>query len=845
MNQLTNPDLISDEPIVSKSAAFASIANLMFKSRKINNPNDVIKGLEKREAEITTGLGEGIAIPHGNIFGLKEPQIVILRPEIPVEWNALDQKPVDLVISILVPFEGAREDHFEILTNLSSQLGNKEIIEKIKTASKEELATLINDIANKKFVVNEELNIILNENEPRLKVVGVTACSVGVAHTFIAATALEKAGAKRGWDIHIEKQGQMTKDALTAKQIAEADYVIFAISMGIEDPERFDGKMVYSCDVAEPITKADKSLDDMLEKAKIQSSDLKGNGNSSVITKEGRTKKTLSTGPMRHLLMGISYMIPFIAMAGITLGFTIAFGFGPIYQFLGVDINEDQYAQLGQIVLTEDGFWLQGGVAITETVPELILGIMGESANASQRAQGQAIVIDIVGSTWYVDGYSNDVVTNVTENLALYWVAFDYFKEIGIPVSDGESISLVVMGGYSTLAPKNNMANAFNLLAGQAFTLYIPILGGYIAYSIAGRKAIAPAMILSLTMNMTPVLASDASLLYVLTESAKGVAAADGGASVFFNWASTPMGFGNFDHPTALGFLGAVAVGYSVGYGTNFFTKYTTDRFHHQAIQTIVPLLIIPLVMTIIPYLFFAFFGYLPIYWFGVGMGALVTLLIANDLLFIAGMILGAMICFDLGGPVNKIAMAIGVAFIATHPEINGIVCVATPIPPMVLLVSLAFCKFTPLKMDEDDKAAAGTAGLMGFFGITEGSIPFAAKEPRKWMPAFMIAGAIGGGIMAPLHVGNNVAMWGGPIIYIAGGYGNAADVANYGFMATNYTYALLYFVPLVIAAFSGFAVASGLQFVYDKLDAKKARQEASEGRQDLTQDLALKLQVA
>lgn len=93
---------------------------------------------------------------------------------------------------------------------------------------------------------------------------------------------------------------------------------------------------------------------------------------------------------------------------------------------------------------------------------------------------------------------------------------------------------------------------------------------------------------------------------------------------------------------------------------------------------------------------------------------------------------MGAMVCFDLGGPVNKVAMTIGVLMMSTHPEVNGINALAVSIPPTVLFFSLIGHRFTPLQMDEGDKTSAVSASIMGFFGITEGSIPFAAKDPKK-----------------------------------------------------------------------------------------------------------------
>ena len=123
---------------------------------------------------------------------------------------------------------------------------------------------------------------------------------------------------------------------------------------------------------------------------------------------------------------------------------------------------------------------------------------------------------------------------------------------------------------------------------------------------------------------------------------------------------------------------------------------------------------------------------------------------------------MGIMICFDLGGPVNKMAMVIGVGYLATNnyfPLLNGVCAVCVSIPPLVLFLACYLGKYLGFRMNEEDKAMATTAGIMGFFGITEGSIPFAAKDPKRYMPAFMFAGFIAGMLAIATGVGNNVAM--------------------------------------------------------------------------------------
>lgn len=675
--KIADINLILDvDSIENKDEAFKIISELLVKNNYLKNPRKVIEGLNSREKQFSTGLSDGIAIPHASLKELKESKIVIIRLKKGINWNSLDGKDVNLIISILVPQEQS-ESHFEILTNLSSNLIDQNVIKNINELNPSKLEKYINELVSK---TNEEDNLEIKEN---INVVGVTTCVTGVAHTFMAAKALEQEGAKRGWNVRIEKQGQMTKDSLTKEEIDKADYVIIAKSKSIDGDNRFAGKLVYETEVAEPITKASKVFDDMLEKAKLR----EVNSSSSTSVKEVKEKKP---SVISHLMTGISFMIPYIAMAGIVLGLTTAFG----YSF-----NADT-------------------------------GVFG---------------------------------------------------------------------------PKNDFANALNVLASQAFLLYIPILGMFIGNSIAGRKAMAPSAILALVLNQG------------IDTSATSPQFAP-----FFNWETMSWSFEGIS--PALGFLGAIAAGYIVGYGIKYFTKYT-DKVESQVFQTILPLLIIPILFTVVPWIFMAFFGYLPLFYLAFGLNKFVIMLANNSLLWLAGGLMGAMICFDLGGPVNKIAMTIGVAMLANHDEtsvLNGVAAVAVSIPAVVLFFSWIFNRMTSIKLDEEDKTAAASASLMGFFGITEGAIPFAAKNAKLWMPSFMVAGFIGGSIASFTGVVDNVAMWGGPIIYIAGGFGSTftnipgADISIIT-QTSNWTWTLLYFIPLIVGGFSGFVVANVLSVVYQK----------------------------
>lgn len=672
---ITNSKLVFKvNEIKTKNQLLEIISEKLFEEGFSNSKKQVLDGLKAREKSSSTGLSDGIAIPHVCSPAITEAKVIVMRLKEKVNWKSLDGKPVDMIIAIAVP-ENGRNDHFEILTQISTNLADPKFIQEFKKGSNKSIVEILNNIKIKKI----ETKVIKNA---KINIVGVTTCVTGVAHTFMAAQALEDEGKARGWNVKIERQGQMTKNILKDEDIKNADYVIIGQSKLIDGQERFNGKKVYIVEVAEPITKSKKIFDEIEEKAILQ----QGFGSSSTTSTGNSAPKQ---GIMSHMMAGISYMIPYIAMAGITLGLTTAFGF--------------------------------------------------------------------------------DFVTN--DN------------------------------GQLVFAPASDIAQAFKNLADAAFTLYIPILAMFIANSIAGRKAMAPAAILGLMLNtgIDPTLMTDSGNVQMQF-------------APFWNWSN--MSF-QFDSSPALGFLGAIASGYMVGFGIKWFTHHT-DKVEIQVFQTVLPLLIIPLLFTIVPWLFMAFIGYLPLFYLASGLNSLVQLLINNNLFWIAGGIMGAMICFDLGGPVNKMAMTIGVLMMSEHPEVNGICAVAVSIPASVLFFSLITQKLSPLKMDEDDKTAAASASVMGFFGITEGSIPFAAKEPKKWMPSFIFAGIVGGILMSFTGITDNVAMWGGPIIYIAGGLGSTNNDSS---AMSEWVLTLWYFVPLIVAGLVGAILANILEIVYGRLE--------------------------
>lgn len=311
------------------------------------------------------------------------------------------------------------------------------------------------------------------------------------------------------------------------------------------------------------------------------------------------------------------------------------------------------------------------------------------------------------------------------------------------------------------------------------FTIMIPILGGFIASAIAGRAALAPGMIISFVIGN-----QDGQL---------------------FNWEK--LEFGHFDESAKLGFLGAIAAGFLVGYLVKLWRATLSPRMP-KMLKPVEPIIFIPMVMVIVGWAFFAFAGYLPLYYISWGLNKGVTYLIDNNLFVLAAIILGAMVAFDMGGPVNKIAFLIGGGFISQgKPEVMGAVAAAIAVPPLGTGLGVLFGKYVFKKsdrFDDQDRGNAISAIFMSMVGITEGAIPFAVKYPKQVIIANVLGGAIGAGLAAVFSITDN-AQHGGAIVYILGAVGKDG--------LTNYLWGLFFLASIAIG---GLATAFTMNLMFD-----------------------------
>ena len=400
----------------------------------------------------------------------------------------------------------------------------------------------------------------------QMRVVAVTACPTGVAHTFMAAEAIEAEAKKRGWWVKVETRGSVgAGNEITPEEVAAADLVIVAADIEV-DLNKFSGKPMYRTSTGLALKKTAQELD----KALVESETFTAMKSTSSTS----SKKKESAGAYRHLLTGVSYMLPMVVAGGLCIALSFVFGI--------------------------EAFKQQGTLAA----------------------------------------------------------------------------ALMQIGG------------------GSAFALMVPVLAGYIAFSIADRPGLTPGLI-------------------------GGMLAVSTGA----------------------GFLGGIIAGFLAGY----VAKAISSKLHlPQSMEALKPILIIPLVASLIT-------GLAMIYIVGKPVAAIMEGLThwlqamgtANAV--ILGAILGAMMCTDMGGPVNKAAYAFGVALLSTQTYAPmAAIMAAGMVPPLAMGIATMVAR---KKFDKGQQEGGKAALVLGLCFISEGAIPFAARDPMRVIPCCIVGGAVTGAI--------------------------------------------------------------------------------------------------
>ncbi len=382
----------------SKSEALDQIVDLMVKSEKINDKEAYRKQVYAREEESTTGIGEGIAIPHGKCDAVTKPGLAAMVVKDGVEFDSLDGEPVTLMFLIAAP---NTEDniHLDVLSKLSVLLMNEEFTESLRNAtSVEEFMSIINEADEKEASIDERLagegSEVVEEAKGKVKILAVTSCPTGIAHTYMAAEGIEKAAKAKDCAVKVETRGSGgAKNVLTAKEIEEADGIIVAADAQVP-MDRFDGKKVVICQVSDGISKAGELVD------RVISGDVPvyhaANGGAA---QESKSSKSGGVGHQIYtqLMNGVSHMLPFVVGGGILIA--LAF----LIDGLCVDMNAlapADRANFGTITPVAAQLKTIGGIAFGLMLP-VLAGYIGEAIG-----DRPALAVGFVGGLMAYNGKS-------------------------------------------------------------------------------------------------------------------------------------------------------------------------------------------------------------------------------------------------------------------------------------------------------------------------------------------------------------------------------------------------------------------------------------------------------
>lgn len=667
-------DLLDDKSIRlnaevhSKKEALDTLVDLMDASGKLNDIETYRKGVYAREKEGSTGIGEGIAIPHCKSAAVNQAGLAAMVAPKGVEFDSLDGEPANLFFLIAAP-DTADNVHLDVLSHLSVLLMDPDFTGKLREAETvEEFKKVIEMAENESEEEKEQTEV--DANVPY--VLAVTGCPTGIAHTYMAAEALERKAEELGYQIKVETRGSSgAKNVLTAEEIAKADGIIVAADTKVP-MERFDGKPVIITKVADGINKPEELIRKIVDKqAPVYESE-----EAQEMVSENTEKKGIGHAVYQHLMSGVSHMLPFVIGGGIMMA--IAF-----------------------LIDTLCGYGSTGGANFGSCTPLSAL-----------------------------------------------------FKYIG----------------------------------GLAMGLMVPVLSGYIAYSIADRPGLAVGFTGGLlAANGNAILGS-----YVFADKVGDL----GGFSKFVaQFAFVGENGGN----TVSGFLGGIVAGFLAGFIVLGLKKLCEKL--PDSLDGIKPTLIYPLVgIFIIGVLMCMIFNPL-IGLINTGLSNMLKGISDAGMITVLGLILGAMMAIDMGGPINKAAYVFGSGMLATASQMMdqgaqasdpavqacymamAAIMVGGMVPPVGIAIA---CKLFPKKFTQAERGSALSNIVMGCSFITEGAIPFAASDPLHVIPCTMAGAGVAGflsalfkcTLMAP-HGGIFVfATVGQPLLYVVAWLAGSAVTA-------------------------------------------------------------------
>lgn len=391
----------------SKNEALDQMVDLMAASGKINDKEAYRREVYRREEESTTGIGGGIAIPHGKGAFVSSPGLAAMVVRDGVDFDSLDGEPVHLIFLIAAP--NTKDNvHLDVLSKLSMLLMDDDFVQRLENAS--DVATflkIVDDADEEKPDIDDQLAAQTTDDTPKAcRILAVTSCPTGIAHTYMAAEGLEKAAKGKNCSNKVKTRGSGgAKNVLADKEIAEADCIIVAADAKVP-MERFHGKRLIECAVSDGISKADQ----LLERAMKGDAPIYQAGN---VQEE---KKPAASGGMGHklytqLMNGVPHMLPFVVGGGILIA--LAF----LIDGLCVDVNslsEEMRANFGSITPVAAVFRQIGNLAFGFMLP-VLAGFIAESI-----ADRPGLALGFVGGMIAANGTSGFLGALVAGFLAGY-----------------------------------------------------------------------------------------------------------------------------------------------------------------------------------------------------------------------------------------------------------------------------------------------------------------------------------------------------------------------------------------------------------------------------------------
>ena len=478
-----------DKKPKSKKEALDTIVDLMVKSDKINNVEEYRKLVYAREEEGTTGIGEGIAIPHGRGDAVDKPGLAAMVVKDGVDFEALDDEPVTLMFLIAAP--NTKDNvHLDVLSKLSMMLMDEKFTENLRNAkSPKEFLEIIDKADDEKKSVDERLADIGEASADQVKILAVTSCPTGIAHTYMAAEGIEKAAKAKGCFVKIETRGSGgAKNVLTAKEILDADCIIVAADAQVP-MDRFDGKRVIERQVSDGIHKADE----LIELAISGNAPIYHSANASAQT-SGAAKAGGSIGHQIYtqLMNGVSHMLPFVVGGGILIAISF------LIDGLFVDMNalaEAERANFGTITPVAALFKNIGGVAFGFMLPvlagfiamaigdrpALAIGFVGGMIAANGTSGFLGALVAGFAAGYIIVGLRQvcDKLPQAIEKIAPVLI----YPVVGILLMGLLMTFIVepVMGGINTA-----MNNGLTSMSGTSKLLLGLVLGGMMAIDMGG-----------------------------------------------------------------------------------------------------------------------------------------------------------------------------------------------------------------------------------------------------------------------------------------------------------------------------------------------------------------------